>query len=444
MARKIAVIGKSSRLHCLAKSLRGSSKLPEVYLLSDVASPGLSADAEVTVGRSDDREEVGRFVEKVRPDLVVIGPEEPLEKGIVDMLVAQGIACVGPTKRLAQLETSKVFTRNLLDKHTIPGNPDYRIFDSTSGIAEYLRRLGEFVIKPDGLTGGKGVKVSNEHLRSIPEALDYCKQLLEEGRPVIVEEKLDGEEFSYQSFFDGKHIAHTIPVQDHKRALVGDTGPNTGGMGSYSCENHLLPFLSEQDVREAGDINQKVGAALLAETGEEYKGILYGGFMLTKKGLRVIEYNARFGDPEAMNVLPLMEVDFLDVCDAIVQGTLDRVAVTFRKMATVCKYIVPDEYPQKPKCEGRVDVSQLEAMERSDDRLKIYYGAVSGLDYSLTGSRAIAVLGIGATIAEAEEVAEKAASSVSGPVRHRSDIGKPGLLQKRVDHMASLTAQRGG
>jgi phosphoribosylamine-glycine ligase len=156
------------------------------------------------------------------------------------------------------------------------------------GIADYLQTMESFVVKPDGLTGGKGVKVFGEHLHSVAEAVEYCAELFAAGQPaVVIEERLDGEEFSFQSFFDGKHIVHTIPVQDHKRVGVGDAGPNTGGMGSYSCADHLLPFLTRDHIQQAGEINRLVGEAVSRKIGEEYKGILYGGFMLTKDGLRV-------------------------------------------------------------------------------------------------------------------------------------------------------------
>jgi phosphoribosylamine--glycine ligase len=443
MPRKVAAIGKSGRLDCISQLLRSSRHSPEVFLLSDVDSPGLSASATVFRGQSDVWEDVEKFIDRVHPELVVIGPEEPLEKGIVDLLIARGVACVGPTQALARLETSKSFTRNLIAKYKIAGNPQHAVFKSMDGIPEYLRAIGEFVVKPDGLTGGKGVKVSGEHLQSVSEALTYCRELLSEGCPLLIEEKLDGEEFSFQSFFDGKTVAHTFPVQDHKRARDGDTGPNTGGMGTYSCEDHLLPFLSAADVAMASEINRRVGEALVAETGEQYRGILYGGFMLTKNGLRVIEYNARLGDPEAMNVLPLLETDFLDLCDSIAQGTLSQLNVTFRKKATVCKYVVPNEYPGKSNSKAAIDLSRLTKLVSDEPRLKVFYGAVDhdGRNYRLTGSRAIALLGIGATLAEAEQVAEMGANAIDGPVYHRSDIGTPTLIQKRVDHMAQIQHQ---
>lgn len=445
MTLLIIVLGKSGRLHAIAQALKCSTRSPEIYVLSDVENPGLSADAIVHVGRSDVWEDVKEFLAKLprKPDMAVIGPEEPLEVGIVDHLAAQGIPCVGPLQVLAQLESSKSFTRELFSEHGIPGNVEYKVFETTEGLQEYLHELGQFVVKPDGLTGGKGVKVFGEHLHTIAEAIEYCSEIFAGGAPVVIEEKLDGEEFSFQSFFDGWHSAHTFPIQDHKRARDNDTGPNTGGMGSYSCPNHLLPFLTADHIREAGEINQKVGEALFKKTGERYKGILYGGFMLTRKGLRVIEYNARFGDPEAMNVLPLLETDFLEICEAIVEGTLDKVNVRFKKMATVCKYVVPNEYPAKSTSQEKIDVSRLEKLLATESGLRAYFGAVThdGESYRLTGSRAIALLGIGATLEEAERIAEQGALAIDGPVYHRKDIGTPSLLQKRLDHMASINGQ---
>jgi phosphoribosylamine--glycine ligase len=301
--------------------------------------------------------------------------------------------------------------------------------------------MDSFVIKPDGLTGGKGVKVSGEHFHSVEEALEYCAEIFKSVQPVVViEEKLDGEEFSFQSFFDEKHIVHTIPVQDHKRAKDNDTGPNTGGMGSYSCADHLLPFLTRDHIRQAGEINRLVGEAVSREIGEEYKGVLYGGFMLTKDGLRVIEYNARFGDPEVMNVLPLMQADFVEVCKAIIDGTLDKLTVRFRHQATVCKYVVPKGYPGKPIRQDDISLDAAKKVPGLDERLRMYYAAVSEKNGKLylTGSRAVAFVGIANTLFEAERIAEEAASLVEGPVFHRRDIGTAELIQKRIDHMRRI------
>jgi phosphoribosylamine--glycine ligase len=432
-------------LHAIIQALLASAAVPDVYVVSDVYNTKLVSRDRLFVGKSDDLSFVEYCTKKIRPDLVIIGPEEPLAAGVVDMLTAKGIPCVGPTKELAKLESSKAFTRALLANHDIPGNPEYRVFRTPDGIEEYLRERRDFVIKPDGLTGGKGVKVSGEHLMTVQEGVEYCAQLFRAREPaVVIEDKLDGEEFSLQSFFDGRHIAHTIPVQDHKRAKDGDRGPNTGGMGSYSCENHLLPFLKPEDIGAAQQINQRVGEALLDEVGE-YKGILYGGFMVTNEGLRVIEYNARFGDPEVMNVLPIMETDFLEVCERVVAGTLNNVRVCFQNKATVCKYVVPESYPGKAETNAQIDIKAVDDMLASEKRLRVYYGAIEERDNGLflTGSRAIAFVGIGDTLDEAERVAERAARLVKGPVYHRKDIGTQELIQKRMDHMHRVSKTPG-
>jgi phosphoribosylamine--glycine ligase len=443
----IVVMCKSGRLDVMAEALRSSASPVILYILSEVNNPGLEAKAKKVIHpvKTDDPDAVAKIVREINPDFVLIGPEEPLAAGVVDELRKIGVPSVGPTQKLAQLETSKSFTRELLTKYKIPGNPKHRVFRSVDGIAAYLQSLGPFVVKPDGLTGGKGVKVFGEHLHSIADAVNYCIELFESGQlAVVIEEKLDGEEFSFQSFFDGKHIIHTIPVQDHKRARDGDTGPNTGGMGSYSCPDHLLPFLTRDHVRQAGEINRLVGEAVSREIGDEYKGILYGGFMLTKDGLRVIEYNARFGDPEVMNVLPLMQADFVQVCKAIIDGTLDKLTIRFKRQATVCKYVVPTAYPQKKNGDEEIRVDATTTIPGLGDRLRMYYAAVRSQDGKLylTGSRAVAFVGIANTLFEAEKIAEEAASLVEGPVFHRRDIGTAELIQKRVDHVRRIMGEQ--
>lgn len=379
------------------------------------------------------------------PDFVVCGPEEPLaagKEGIVKWLRREfGIPCIGPTKELAQIESSKSFTRRLLAKYGIPGNPKFRIFSASDGldrIEAYLSELGDFVVKPDGLTGGKGVKVSGEHLHSVADAVLYCREVFVEGHPsVVIEERLDGEEFSLQSFCDGKAVKDMPVVQDHKRAHDADTGPNTGGMGSYSCEDHSLPFLTQEDLRQASKINELVASALLKETGEPYKGILYGGFMATHDGVRLIEYNARFGDPEALNVLSLLKTDFADVCEAIICGTLGKLRIEFEKCATVCKYVVPEGYPEHPVKHVPIDWSSIQPSET----LRIFEAAVEKDEHGrkfLSGSRAVAFVGIGADVTEAEAIAQNAASAVKGQIYYRKDIGTQALIAKRVAHMQAL------
>lgn len=433
---KPAIIGKDGRSTALEKTFLKSRHVKEVVHLSDWKGRSKGAAFE----------EVLKKAEEYRPDFVFIGPEEPLADGIVDALQKLGLPCIGPTQSLARLESSKTFTRELLGRHNIPGNPEYRVFTDLEDVETYLRQLGEFVVKPDGLTGGKGVRVSGTHLRSIREALDYTADLLQPrhlvpGPPaVVIEEKLDGEEFSLQSFCDGEHVVDMVVVQDHKRAFEGDQGPNTGGMGSYSCEDHRLPFLSDQDFRAASAINAAVARALYLDTGEKYKGILYGGFILTRNGVRLLEYNARFGDPEALNVLALLKSDLVDICEAIIQGTLTRAGVEFERLATVCKYVVPQGYPDLPVKGARIG---LAGVAKESERLRHYFAAVDerpdGL--YLTGSRAIGFVGVGANLDEAETIAEEAASAVVGPVYHRKDIGTRELISRRCDHMRQLLAR---
>jgi phosphoribosylamine--glycine ligase len=429
---KPAVIGKDGRTTAIKYALELSPKVSEVISLDDW-KVGTQEEAKVRVLEN---------AKRLKPDFIVIGPEEPLAAGIVDMLEAEGIPCIGPIKALAKLESSKAFTRNLLAKYGIPGNPEFRVFYKMDGVGEYLQSLGGFVIKPDGLTGGKGVKISDAHLFSLDEAIAYCREIFSEGHEaVVIEEKLEGEEFSLMSLCDGLHVSDMVVVQDHKRIGEGDTGPNTGGMGSYSCENHRLPFLSADMLRQASEINKAVAKALLAETEHKYKGVLYGGFMLTPNGLRLLEYNARFGDPETLNALSILETDFADVCMAIINERLDKVPLCFSPLATVCKYIVPQGYPDNPVKDVTIDLRRMPKQSKS---LRIYRAAVADEHKGkckLTGSRAIAFVGIGKNLREAEIIAEEAANSIDGPVIHRRDIGTEELIERRVAHIKSFSSR---
>ncbi|MBI2650489.1 phosphoribosylamine--glycine ligase, partial [Candidatus Woesearchaeota archaeon] len=266
------------------------------------------------------------------------------------------------------------------------------------------------------------------------EALEYCKEVLKTHPAVVVEEKFEGEEFSLQCFSDGKTVVGMPVVQDHKRAYENDKGPNTGGMGSYSCENHLLPFLKKSDVEKALEITKKVNDAIYNETGSYYRGIIYGGFILTKNGVKLLEYNARFGDPEAMNVLPILKTDFASICQAIITRELSRIKVEFEKKATVCKYAVPIGYPDKPLKNEKIEINKIQ------NNAKVYYASVEQKNDGLymTGSRAVAFVGIGKNVEEAEKIAEEAVSQVKGRVFHRRDIGTEELIGKRVRHVDDI------
>ncbi len=354
---------------------------------------------------------------------------------MADALEAAGFACVAPLKSLARLESSKSFTRDLVAKYEIMGNPLFRVFTSIEGLVTYIRDVlhESYVVKADGLMGGKGVQVSGEHLKTIDEGVAFAEACIAKFGRVVIEEKLEGEEFSLMSFVDGETALSMPAVQDHKRAHEGDTGPNTGGMGTYSDADGSLPFFTSSDIEEAEAITRAVLKALGEETGLVYRGIMYGGFMATRNGVRLIEYNARFGDPEAMNVLPLLKTDFIEVCEAMLQGRLHDLNLEFEPMATVVKYVVPEGYPEK-SASGRIEVSPL------PEGVRLYYSSVNqgaeGLE--LSSSRAVALVGIAPSLAEAERLAEMGVGCVKGPVFHRRDIGTAALIQKRVEHMKQL------
>ena len=436
MQNNILVIGSGAREHAIVRALGRSPQEKEIYCLASNMNPGIAELCdEILIGNFNDPEFVGSYAKEIDATLAIIGPENPLSNGVADALWEYGVKVVGPKKNLAQLETSKAFTRDLLKEYDIPGGPKYQTFDAMDGVSEFLNELGEnYVVKYDGLAGGKGVKVAGEHLRSHDEALGYCQELVNSGGEFVIEEKFIGEEFSLMSFCDGNTLKHMPAVQDHKRAYDGDTGPNTGGMGTYSDADHSLPFLSDDDIAEACAINTATAKALKDKFGEGYKGILYGGFMATAEGVKLIEYNARFGDPEAMNVLPLLDSDFIEICTAIADGTLEKVDVNFQKKATVCKYAVPQGYPESPIKGEPVDVSGIENPD------ELFYASVDIQNGKLVeaGSRTVAMVGIANSISEAEAVAEKEVSTISGLLFHRKDIGTDAVIQKRIDHMNEL------
>jgi phosphoribosylamine---glycine ligase len=437
-------IGKDARTDAILAAWQASPSEPELFALAEKRSPGFDDKCKAVYTSDDltDLDLLARIVKEVEPDLAIVGPEEPLEAGFVDKLESLGIPTFGPTKELAQIETSKSWTRELIDRNPIAGNPEYKIFESPEGLQRYLEGLGEFVIKPDGLTAGKGVRVSGEHLNSLAEALEYAESLIESDGRVLIEERLEGEEFSLQTITDGETCIHCPPVQDHKRAFEGDTGPNTGGMGSYSCPDHSLPFLTPDDLAQAQQINEQVIKALNREVGHPYRGVLYGGFMAVHDGIRLIEYNARFGDPEAMNVLPLLRADFFELSKAVAKGTLGSVPYEFEPRATVCKYIVPKDYPGGAAASGRKFTLPKDLLENQN--LRWYWASCEQKNdtVELSSSRSGAVVGIGNTLAEAEQLAERAANRIEEAnddiVRHRSDIGRADVIETRVQHMKAV------
>lgn len=429
MVMKMLVVGGGGREHAITRALARNSQVA-VHAVMGRLNPGIAdLAAAVKLIRETDVDSVVRYACEQGIDGAVIGPEAPLEAGIVDRLNEVGIPAVGPTRAAARIETDKAFCRDLMEEHQIPGRPGYQVFHDTLEASRFVRDYpGDVVVKPIGLTGGKGVRVMGEQVDR-EGALDYVRELAGE---VVIEERLLGEEFTMMAFVDGIHLVPMPLVQDHKRALEGDRGPNTGGMGAYSMPDHQLPFITEQDSIAALSIMEQVVGAM-AEEGLPYHGILYGQFMATATGPMVVEFNARFGDPEAMNVLSLLESDLSEAVFAIADGTLNRVPVSFQKKATVCKYLVPEGYPASPRTGAQFTIGEV-------GNARLFYANVDVKDGHLctASSRTLAFVGVGETLAEAEGIAEEAASAVQGPVYHRRDIGTDGLLARRCAHMREI------
>ena len=435
---KILLIGNGAREHAIAAALKRNKEC-ELYCFASANNPGILELAEdIKIGDPNSVEEVVDYAKHIEPEMAWIGPEAPLEKGLADYLAVIDIPCIGPKKELAQIETSKGFARDLLVEYNIPAYPKYKNFDSLEGIEDFIEELDmDIVLKPDGLTGGKGVRVVGDHFKTKEEALDYCKEVVEGQGKIVIEEKLVGQEFSLMSFSDGEHIQHMPAVQDNKRAYENDEGPNTGGMGSYSMPDHSMPFLDQEDIETAQEINFKVMRALHAKYGEPYKGILYGGFIAVADGVKLIEYNARLGDPEAMNICTLLESDLLEISRGIVNGDLDQKEVRFANKASVCKYAVPEGYPDDPVKDKLIDVSAVD-----QKKVTLYYASVDQTPEGLMlkGSRAVGVVALDDDLYKAEKIVEEQILKIKGPVFHRKDIGRQDLVEKRIKMQEEIRA----
>ncbi len=439
----ILIIGSGTREHAIAKALFKSASSPIISCLGSTGNPGIMAICNDTNGvyRKGDinsPESALAFAEEIHADLAVIGPEAPLAAGVPDILRKHNLPVFGPDKNLAKIETSKSYARDFLYR-TIPEScPDFRVISDIFEAEIFLLQLGDsYVIKADGLTGGKGVKVSGDHLTNLDEAMTYCRELLQpENSYMVIEEKLFGEEFSLMTITDGETSIHMPAVQDHKRAYNDDLGPNTGGMGSYSDNDHSLPFLSQEDIADARRMNERVIEALGKEHGKPYHGVLYGGFMAVSQGVKIIEYNARFGDPESLNLLTLLESDAAELFTAAARGALSKAGAVFSKKASVCKYAVPQGYPEAAVKGAPVYIEKVHKI----GSVELYLGSVDMQNGVLItgGSRTAAVVAVGSTIAEAETIAENAVSAIEGALFHRTDIGTAPSLEKRINHMKTL------
>ncbi len=432
MTETVLLIGGGGREHAIAHAVSESADAT-LFACASNRNPGI---VELATGfetiEETDASGIIDYAESVGATLAVIGPESALNAGVSDALESAGVYAFGPREGEARIETDKAFQREFMAEHGIPGCPTFETFDDPDAAADYIREYdGDLAIKPRGLTGGKGVRVTGDQITKV-EGIDYV--LGGDYDAFVLEERLVGEEFTVQAFVANGTVRTSPAVQDHKRAYEGDEGPNTGGMGSYSDATFELPFMSEADYDAAVEILERVVDAMPA-----YRGILYGQFMLTADGPKVIEFNARFGDPEAMNTLPVLDTDFVSVLRAARDGE-ELPELQFSEQATVCKYAVPAGYPTDPEAGASIEI---DAESAGDARL--FYASVDAREDGIytTTSRSFAVVGIADTIADAEAIAEAALSRAGEEgLRARHDIGTAALLQRRIDHMNELRGDR--
>ncbi len=441
---KVLTVGGGAREHTIVKALQEDGA--EVYAAMGNKNPGIARLSEEYLLKSGSEiEDIVGWAKDKDVEMAVVGPEAPLGEGIVDALEDEGIKCASPKKAAAEIETSKDFMRDLQSKYNLPGRAEYKSFDNIEDIEDFLSHHdGELAVKPVGLTGGKGVKVMGEHLENKKEVIEYCEKVLEEKiggeSRLILEEKLEGEEYTLQVFTDGEDLMPMPLVQDHKRLFEGDEGPNTGGMGSYSQEDGLLPFVDQSIYDQSVQIIKETLDALNKED-RPYKGVLYGQFMLTAHGPKIVEFNCRWGDPEAMNVLPLLETDFVELCKKIAEGDLASMDASFEEKASVCKYVVPEGYGIEPDGGNLVEVDE-EAVE--DEGAQLFYASVDEKDGEIytTTSRALAIVGYSRDLEKAEKVSEKALDHVKGDkIQMRHDIGKSESIQRKLDNMKEIRGE---
>ncbi|MDU5597308.1 MAG: phosphoribosylamine--glycine ligase [Lachnospiraceae bacterium] len=416
---KILVVGGGGREHAIVKKLAQSKKNPKIYV-----APGNAGTEEIATNVAIsvmDFDKLADFAKKEKIDLTVVGMDDPLVGGIVDRFEAEGMRVFGPRKNAAILEGSKAFSKDLMKKYGIP-TAAYENFNDPQKAIKYLETANyPIVLKADGLALGKGVLICKtfEEAKSGIEELMIDKSFGDAGNTIVIEEFLEGREVSVLSFVDGTHYALMTSAQDHKRAKDGDEGLNTGGMGTFSPS----PFYTEEVDRFCKEnIYQKTVDAMRAE-GREFKGIIFYGLMLTKSGVKVLEYNARFGDPETQVVLPRMENDIIDVFEACIDGCLDKIDLKFENNAAVCVVLASDGYPLK--YEKGKKITGLENFEGKTDIFAFHAGTkkVNG-DVLTNGGRVLGITAKAPTLKEARDKAYEATKLVEFENKYmRNDIG---------------------
>ena len=418
---KVLIIGSGGREHAIAASVAKSPRVSKIYCAPGNAGIGMVAEC-VPIGAME-FEALADFAKENEIDLTIVGMDDPLVGGIVDVFEAAGLKVFGPRANAAILEGSKAFSKDLMKKYGIP-TAAYETFDDPQKAIAYLETAKmPIVLKADGLALGKGVLICNTKEEAIAGVHEIMtdKKFGDAGNHMVVEEFMTGREVSVLSFVDGKTIRIMASAQDHKRAKDGDQGLNTGGMGTFSPS----PFFTDE-VRSFCEehIFQKTVDAMAAE-GRPFQGVIFFGLMLTEDGPKVLEYNARFGDPEAQVVLPRMKNDIIDVMEACVDGTLDQITLEFEDNAAVCVVLASDGYPVSYE-KGFV-ISGLDRFDTEDGYYCFHAGTKKNEagDFITNGGRVLGITAKGATLPEARANAYRATEWVSFENKYmRHDIGK--------------------
>ncbi len=423
---KILVIGSGGREHALVWRLAQSPRAGKIYCAPGNA--GIAEQAQCVPVSAEDIGSLLSFAEKERIDLTVVGPEGPLTTGIVDTFTQRGLKIFGPAKKAAALEGSKVFSKDLLAKYGIPCG-ESRTFTDYKTAVEYVRRAAlPVVVKADGLAAGKGVIIA----RKVEEALDALDLIMVKknfgtaGDRVLIEEFLEGEEASFLAFTDGETVLPMPSCQDHKAVYDGDRGPNTGGMGAYSPAPVVTPEIHRRVMEE---IMNPVVQAMAAE-GRRYQGVLYAGLMIKNGNPKVLEFNARFGDPETQPLLMRLKTDLVSVLQATIDGRLRDIKLEWDSRATVCVVLASGGYPG-PYEKGK-EIFGLADAARVPDTF-IFHAGTSMRDGKVvtSGGRVLGVTALGAGIREAIDRAYEAAGKISWEgVHFRRDIGQKALNRK--------------
>ena len=424
---KILVVGGGGREHAIIKKLKENPNVTEIFACP--GNGGIAKDATCVDIGAKDIPAIADFAVENKIDFCVVAPDDPLVLGCVDALEAKGIPCFGPNKNAAIIEGSKVFSKNLMQKYNIP-TADYAVFADPKEVIEYIRKKNEFptVIKADGLALGKGVIIA----QNLEEAEDAVKSIMEDkmfgesGNHVVVEEFLTGPEVSVLAFTDGKAMVPMVSSMDHKRALDGDKGLNTGGMGTVAPNPYYTKEIADTCMET---IFLPTMRAMNAE-GRTFKGCLYFGLMLTPKGPKVIEYNCRFGDPETQVVLPLLKTDLLTVMQAVHDETLSELSVEFSDEAAACVIVASGGYPESYKKGCVMDFGKAEELPD----VTVYHAGTALKDGKLvtSGGR---VLGVTATGKDLETALQKAYAAVEeihfDGAFYRKDIGQRALAARK-------------